>query len=327
MAMRSGMRPGDPWHPTPTTEGFVHEALFYRGLSDFLSSTTAFIEGALAADEPILVAVSDEKINCLRYELGSSAADVEFVDMAVLGHNPARIIPAWRNFLDRRGTAAASVRGVGEPIWAARSAVELVECHRHEALLNVAFENARAFTLMCPYDADALPTDVVEAAVRNHPYVRAATEFAGTIDRFRCLSSLRPTWMHRCLSRRCRTPRSSSASRACTPCEPWWGPWPPRQACRANGPTTSCSLSTSWQRTASLTVVASGTLRVWTEVDRVVCEFRDSGYLDDPMAGREEPPVDGIGHRGIWMVNQLCDLVQIRVFPSGTVVRVHMQFD
>lgn len=70
----------------------------------------------------------------------------------------------------------------------------------------------------------------------------------------------------------------------------------------------------------------SGTLRVWTEVDRVICEFRDSGHLDDPMAGREQPPVDGIGHRGIWMVNQLCDLVQIRVFPSGTIVRVHMQF-
>jgi hypothetical protein len=27
--------------------------------------------------------------------------------------------------------------------------------------------------------------------------------------------------------------------------------------------------------------------------------------------------------RGVWITNQLCDLVQIRSGPSGTVVRVH----
>ncbi|MEA2685742.1 MAG: hypothetical protein QOE93_937 [Actinomycetota bacterium] len=28
--------------------------------------------------------------------------------------------------------------------------------------------------------------------------------------------------------------------------------------------------------------------------------------------------------RGLWMANQLCDLVQLRTFASGTVVRLHM---
>jgi anti-sigma regulatory factor (Ser/Thr protein kinase) len=35
------------------------------------------------------------------------------------------------------------------------------------------------------------------------------------------------------------------------------------------------------------------------------------------------PPIEQYGGRGLWIVNQLCDLVQIRSAPSGTVVRVH----
>jgi two-component sensor histidine kinase len=30
------------------------------------------------------------------------------------------------------------------------------------------------------------------------------------------------------------------------------------------------------------------------------------------------------GGRGLWMVNQLCDLVQLRSFPDGAAVRVHV---
>ena len=30
------------------------------------------------------------------------------------------------------------------------------------------------------------------------------------------------------------------------------------------------------------------------------------------------------GGRGVWMANQLCDLVQVRSSDDGTVVRLHM---
>jgi hypothetical protein len=30
------------------------------------------------------------------------------------------------------------------------------------------------------------------------------------------------------------------------------------------------------------------------------------------------------GGRGLWMVNQLCDLVQLRTLPAGAVVRLHL---
>jgi anti-sigma regulatory factor (Ser/Thr protein kinase) len=65
-----------------------------------------------------------------------------------------------------------------------------------------------------------------------------------------------------------------------------------------------------------------GTLRIWSEPDSLVCDVRDRGYIDDPLAGRIAPPLDQHGGRGLWLVNHLCDLVQIRSTPNGTVVRV-----
>jgi anti-sigma regulatory factor (Ser/Thr protein kinase) len=67
-----------------------------------------------------------------------------------------------------------------------------------------------------------------------------------------------------------------------------------------------------------------GTLRIWREDGTLVCEVRDAGRLQNPMAGRERPTPERDGGRGLWMVNQLCDLVQLRSFPDGAAVRVHV---
>jgi hypothetical protein len=46
--------------------------------------------------------------------------------------------------------------------------------------------------------------------------------------------------------------------------------------------------------------------------------------IDDPLAGRERPAGLHDGGRGLWMVNHLCDLVQVRSSPAGTVVRLRL---
>ena len=92
--------------------------------------------------------------------------------MLDVGANPARIIPAWQEFVDEHGGEGRPVRGIGEPIWAGRSADELAECERHEALLNLAFADAPPWSLLCPYDTQTLPPRVVDEARRSHPSVR-----------------------------------------------------------------------------------------------------------------------------------------------------------
>ena len=68
-----------------------------------------------------------------------------------------------------------------------------------------------------------------------------------------------------------------------------------------------------------------GVLRVWVEGDtEVICEVSDAGQIKDPLVGRYAPGPDN-EPTGLWLVNQLSDLVQIRSGPEGT--RVRLRFD
>jgi anti-sigma regulatory factor (Ser/Thr protein kinase) len=66
-----------------------------------------------------------------------------------------------------------------------------------------------------------------------------------------------------------------------------------------------------------------GKLLLWRETDTLVCEIRDAGHIDDPLIGRSRPAPNQHTGRGLWLVHQLCDLVQIHSSPAGTAVRVH----
>ena len=66
-------------------------------------------------------------------------------------------------------------------------------------------------------------------------------------------------------------------------------------------------------------------LRIWQDDATVVCEVRDGGRIADPLADRRRPRLDQFGGRGLWMANQLCDLVQLRSLDDGCVVRVSMR--
>jgi anti-sigma regulatory factor (Ser/Thr protein kinase) len=56
-----------------------------------------------------------------------------------------------------------------------------------------------------------------------------------------------------------------------------------------------------------------------------VCEIRDDGRIGDPLIDRRRPHADQRGGRGLWIANQLCDLVQLRSLPTGGVARLHMR--
>jgi anti-sigma regulatory factor (Ser/Thr protein kinase) len=68
-----------------------------------------------------------------------------------------------------------------------------------------------------------------------------------------------------------------------------------------------------------------GLLRVWQEPDALICEVRDAGHIREPLVGRVRPAIGQVGGFGVWLANQVCDLVQIRSVASGTVIRLHMR--
>ena len=305
-----------------TTETFRHEALLYDGEVGFLTGILPFVRGGVAAGEPVLVVVSAAKIGLLRAALGGDADRVAFADMADVGANPARIIPAWRDFvtaIDGGGRA----RGIGEPIWAERTPDELVECQRHEGLLNLTFAGVPAWTLLCPYDTGALAPDVLEEAERSHPFVSEggaawrSAAYRGLEQVAEPFATLLPD------------PPGS-------PAELDFGSGSlaglrdlvSRHAAAAGlDPSRAADLVLAVDELATNSLRhggGRGTLRIWRDGGALVCEVRDAGRIENPMAGRERPPTERVGGRGLWMVNQLCDLVQLRTLASGAVVRVHV---
>jgi anti-sigma regulatory factor (Ser/Thr protein kinase) len=67
-----------------------------------------------------------------------------------------------------------------------------------------------------------------------------------------------------------------------------------------------------------------GTLVIWHDAAEVVCEIHDEGTITDPFAGQHKPPPDASGGHGLWLVRQVCDLVELTSDASGTTVRMHM---
>ena len=293
----------------------------YEGPEEFVAETSAFLRAGIAAGEPAMVMIAPEKIELLRTELGEHADAVRFVDMTEAGRNPAWIIPAWREFA--REHAGQTMRGIGEPIWAARSESELVECQRHELLLNYAFADAEGFRLLCPYDVVALDADVVAEARHSHPYVAAGGDERTSPDY-----------------------RASDVS-AAPGCEPLPEPQTVvhglpfnadmidavRRAVERHAHRAGLDQRRRDDLVLAVNEIASnsvrhgggfGRFRVWAEEDVLVCEIRDRGKIDEPLAGRERPLPGQPSGYGLWLATQVCDLVQVRALPEGGVVRLHM---
>ncbi len=303
-------------------DGFRHEVALYQGVADLPRAVLPFIREGVARREPVMVAMVPERLELLEHALGADATRVDFVDMAELGANPACIIPEWRRFLDDTRDLGR-VRGVGEPVWHGRREVEVDEAELHESLLNLAFDGGPSWRLLCPYDTSVLPDDVVADALRNHPHVypsdpRAAEDPDGyrghphALQRFTELLPEPPAHATRvtfhggdlaALRRRLRDVADGAGL----------------------GRPARDNLVLAMHELAANSILhagGGGVLSFWREPDALVVEVRDRGRIDDALVGRGTLDLDAETGRGIWMANQLCDLVQVRSGADGTQVRL-----
>ena len=294
---------------------FRHEAFGYQGEDGFVTRVTDFVRAGLAEDAAVLVVVPAQRLDPVRDQLGPDGRGVEFVDMLAVGGNPARIIPIWQDFLNR--SEGRRRRGVGEPVHEGRQAAALVECHQHETLLNLAFDEAD-WQLLCPY-GEALPASALARARANHPWWSGGPN-----------------------------PGFDQRHDVCTLAQPLPEPFGATAMLRfdldsvtgvreyAAGKARRHGLDTDAVERFALALHevmvnsvdhggGGGMLRLWTEDGDLVCEVRDEGVITDPLVGRHRPTPTQPRGRGMWMVNQLCDLVQVRSSGSfGTVVRLRM---
>jgi anti-sigma regulatory factor (Ser/Thr protein kinase) len=207
---------------------------------------------------------------------------------------------------------------VGEPVWPSRTPAEQAEAFRHEALLNVAFDGS--VQILCPYDASGLGPDVLAEAERTHPVLmrggrsEPSRHFASGMEQPGGDGPLpaAPAGLE-VLAYRDNPADARNFARA------------KAGAAGLHGPRLTDLVIAVGELAANTLrhTRAGGTICVWANGPEVICEVRDSGYIRDPLAGRRRPVADGGRGHGLWVVHQVCDLVEMRTSRSGTTFRLH----
>ena len=213
-----------------------------------------------------MVAVAPEKIAALRDALGDDADAVAFADMAELGRNPARIIPAWRDVprasrrrapvaRDRRADLARAQRRRAGRVPAPRGAAQRGLRRRAGCRAAVPVRHRRARRRRWSREAG-----------RSHPHL-VDDGSSEPSDDYRGRDALPRRRRRRCPSRRPSTRRAAvrprDARRSCARSSPRRAARgrPRRGARRA----TWCSPSTRSRPTACATAGGSGVLRTWRD--------------------------------------------------------------
>lgn len=288
-----------------------HDALPYSGHDGFVPAAAGVMRDGLDRRTVPVVLADQREIAGVRSALGRRGRDVVGVDMSVAGRNPARVLPTLQHLLEDHPDRLLSC--VTEPVRATDPAPVVGEVELHELLLGLPAFHGWKCRLTCVYDEDGLPARIVEMIESAHRDQR--------LDRVRRLEraraeSLPPRPMY---SQELGVDRTTlSALRG----------FVHRRAEEAGlGDERVDDLVYAVNEVVTNSIChGEGRARVsvWTEDSAVVCEVRDRGWIRDPLAGRLAPRPGTMTGRGLWLVNQLCDLVQLRSSPAGTTLRMRV---
>lgn len=318
-------------HCSGHTADLCHPALVYATPEQFLATAVPFLRDGIEREEPCLALTSPRNVALLREALGAAeAAAVELQPADVWLTTPWRALVAYRSWVDDNtgGLSAIApqrrVRVLGEPFAPGRTPAAAREWTRYEALLNVAFA-ALPLTLLCSYDAAALPEAVIADVLRTHPLLLEPSQLLRENPGYADLRSL-------------------SAALDAIALEPAATPVAEQpvdtdlHALRGFVAAEAQRAGVPGERIPDMTLAAhevaanacthgggDAVLRTWTADGEFLCEVADRGAgMPDPLAGNVEPAVTQPSGRGLWLARQLCDLVQVRTGAAGTTVRLHV---
>jgi anti-sigma regulatory factor (Ser/Thr protein kinase) len=299
-----------------------HAALLHASTDEFVAGALGFVNAGLDEDEPVLVSAPGPGISFLRDRMNGRAHRVNWADTATDGANPARIMPVLRAFADAHD--GRPVRFLQELAWAARTSAQQREAIRHEALINVAFATARV-RFLCSYDSAQLDPAIIRSAMSTHPvFVTGGT---ATPSLAYDAGSVFPDEWNQPL----RSPPDGAAVLAYRA---------DLASVRAYAASEATSIGLPPDRVLDLVLAvgeiasntflhtdAGGTLAIWTAGNELVCQVQDSGHITDLLAGRRRPAAGAGNGHGLWLVHQVCDLVEVRSGPGETVIRLHMRLN
>ncbi len=297
---------------------FRHEALLYRGETDYLAAVLPFLHEGVERGEHVVVAALPPARQLIFEGLGDAAAAVAFVDIAELATNPARLVPALTALVDSHHHDGRPIRILGQPVSHGAHEVETVESRLHEGLVNLVIPPDAPLWMICPYDAATGDPEVTEHAAHSHPVILENGNYRGS-------TSYTGAWYVEDLFRRA-LPAPPADAEVRSFGRPEIGHVANRVLAagfRAGLTTEKSHRLAAAMRELACDATASDTavLRLWTVDEAVICEIEDPATAP-PLAGRVAATTRE-GRKGLWLANQTSDLIQVRSTDVGTTVRVH----
>ena len=315
---------------TDGCEGFAHVAVCHRSTEELLASAAPFVREGLAMDERVLINLAAERAGALHAALGDDADRVQWSDSDKWHPRPPHRLRAIQDLVGGETCGGhPRLRILGECAWpgpgtSSPPAREMTrEWERFEAVLNVVLAGA-PLTLLCTYDAAALSPGVVDGAACTHPvlWTDRPVRSPSYVDPVTYLAASQPWGLS--------APREASwALGRVTPAE--------ARAHVRRGLARSGTVSpeivedmlvaatevvtNSWRAGAGSIAVAC-----WHRGAEVGVQVEDDGPgIDDPLAGYRRPWAGSDGGRGLWIVRQLAELVEIAPGPGSKGASVRMR--
>jgi anti-sigma regulatory factor (Ser/Thr protein kinase) len=308
-------------------QGLVHQALLYGSDQEFMDVALPFVEDAVAADEPALIAVQGRNVENLRSALGGAPPGVTLFSVEQWYDTSARTRDKFGRWIAERtngghenaSRANRRVRLIGEPPWALGHEAQVRDWARYESVLNLAFAEYPV-TLICPYDARVLPPDIIEHARSTHPEIvgsdgaKDSETYEDPLEFCRRLNDAvtRPTG---------DPDAEISFGLADLPAV--------RRSVGDLAIRAGLARSRADELVMAVNEIATNavvhgrspaTVQIWHRGGELIFEVSDSGDgIADVLAGQLTPSSVGLGGRGIWLTRLVCDAVEIRNGSGCTV--------
>ncbi len=297
-----------------------HGALFYDGSDEFAALVPAYLRDGMELDERLLVLADRPRLELVREALGGDAAHVELEEA---GERAAGAGRATRRLLDHvaRCGDAQRARVVSDPSALLVPAVRRSDHLRADSAANAVFASL-PLSILCAYDAGALPGEVLSECRCTHPFLLGEDgerPSASYLDPEVFLRSRSPVTAVPAGAARFSCQRPVDLRRA-------------RAFLRALLPSFGLpAAAIEFLLVAVDEILANALLHgapprrlaAYREGAFVVCHVEDGGSGPPSLVRTYLPPdPDSSRGRGLWLAREACDSVEVASDPDGTHVRL-----
>lgn len=303
-----------------------HSGLAYANLDELLACAVPHLEEAIRAKRPAIVVNTAENNEAITRALGGEREGIVFAESRDWYGTQARALTRYMKFwAETQASGAQELHIIGEPVQRDAHVDDISRWIAFESAINASMKEMPIW-MTCCYDLRITGVQAADVE-RSHPWMcvkGAHVSSEAYVD---------PA-VHALERASTRPPAGENAivqgfdAGSLSPARAFVGS--AAQAFGLDEDRASDLVFASGEAIANTVEHGGGhgTIRVWRTAREVVCDVESySGKIADETFGYLGPGIAGERGRGIWMMRQLCDWVDLwpAARSQGSLVRLHMR--